>query len=485
MKGSVYKRCGCSEVVDGRRRQLGARCPKLRRADGTWNPRHGSWTFATSTTGKGGKRQPIVRGGFDTQAEAQRELDQVRDKINRGVVVNDRITVGQYLAEWLAAKADVRRSTLRGYGQHITNYLEPELGHHRLSQLRVAHVAEALAQVTSSDANRQRVRATLRSALNDAVREGLVATNPAALVKLPSGKRPKALLWTAERVERWREATERLAKAGKDDPRRAALESAAQPPSPVMVWTPAQLGAFLDAAAVDRQYALFHLVAHRGLRRGEACGLAWSDVDLNAGHLTVRTQLVQLGWDVYEDDPKSDAGGRTIALDAGTVGALRAHRRRQLEERMVWGSAWQDTGKVFTREDGSQLHPATVTDRFHALHAAADLPPIRLHDLRHGAASLMLAAGVQMKVVQETLGHSSIGLTADTYTSVYPEVAAEAAEAAAALVPRAAAGTGVVTSSTHRLPGESAGSETRRSSLVGPRGIEPRTRGLKVRCSAC
>jgi hypothetical protein len=102
-----------------------------------------------------------------------------------------------------------------------------------------------------------------------------------------------------------------------------------------------------------------------------------------------------------------------------------------------------DSGKVFTREDGSVLHPATVTDRFQALAAAAKLPPIRLHDLRHGAASLMLAAGVPAKVVQETLGHSTITLTLDTYTSVYTEVA----EAAAALVPRG--GTSAHTPHTH------------------------------------
>jgi len=103
---------------------------------------------------------------------------------------------------------------------------------------------------------------------------------------------------------------------------------------------------------------------------------------------------------------------------------------------MLLGEAWTDSGKVFTREDGVPLHPASVSDRFRRLFDEAGLPPVRLHDLRHGAASLMLAAGVPMKVVQETLGHSSSALTADTYTSVYPEVAAEAAEAAAALVPR-------------------------------------------------
>jgi integrase len=212
---------------------------------------------------------------------------------------------------------------------------------------------------------------------------------------------------------------------------------------------------FLDAAEQDQLYPLFHLIAHRGLRRGEACGVSWTDVDLDAARLTVRAQLVQVGWEVMEGAPKSDAGERTIALDAGTVAVLRTHRRRQLAARLAWGPAWADSGRVFTREDGSALHPATVTERFHALSVAAKLPPIRLHDLRHGAASLMLAAGVAPKVVQETLGHSTVGPTLDTYNSVYTEVATEAAEAAAALVPR---GTGPAahTPHTHRPSGASA-----------------------------
>ncbi len=120
------------------------------------------------------------------------------------------------------------------------------------------------------------------------------------------------------------------------------------------------------------------------------------------------------------------------------------------------------------------MHPATITDRFHDLVVAADLPPIRLHDLRHGAASLMLAAGVDLKVVQETLEHSSITLTSDTYTSVYPAVAAAAVDAAAALVPRAV-GTGVVTPLSRqradtRPEKETAGQRVRRQ------GLEPRTR---------
>jgi integrase len=161
-----------------------------------------------------------------------------------------------------------------------------------------------------------------------------------------------------------------------------------------------------------------------------------------------------------------------VALDAGTVVAVQAHRKQQMADRLAWGSAWVETGKVFVRENGATLHPANVTDRFHAIAEAADLPPIRLHDLRHGAASLMLAAGQGMKLVQEMLGHSSSAITADTYTSVYPKVAAAAAEAAAALVPRQATGTEVHTPRTHSA---SAGkTETGKpGQRVGPQGIEP------------
>jgi integrase len=125
-------------------------------------------------------------------------------------------------------------------------------------------------------------------------------------------------------------------------------------------------------------------------------------------------------------------------MDTATVSALAEHRRRQLKDQLVWGEAWKSTGLVFTREDGSSLHPDLMTRRFERLARRAGLPPIRLHDLRHGAATLALAAGVDMKVISVMLGHSSISITADTYTSVLPQLGHPAAEAAAALVPRAA-----------------------------------------------
>jgi integrase len=123
-------------------------------------------------------------------------------------------------------------------------------------------------------------------------------------------------------------------------------------------------------------------------------------------------------------------------LDAGTLAVLQAWRHAQQSEAQAWGSAWQHNGLIFTREDGSQLHPDLVTDTFQRIAESAGLPPVRLHDLRHAAASLALQAGVPMKVVSEQLGHNSLGITADTYTSVLPAVAHAAAEAVAGTVPR-------------------------------------------------
>jgi len=152
--------------------------------------------------------------------------------------------------------------------------------------------------------------------------------------------------------------------------------------------------------------------------------------------LPCQPAIVQLGWATEVGDPKSDSGARTVNLDAGTIGVLRLWRAQQDDERRTWGGAWRHTGLVFTREDGSALHPDMATRSFERLYRAAGLPPIRLHDLRHTAASLALQAGVPLKVVSEQLGHSSLAITADTYTSVLPAVAQAAAEAVASIVPR-------------------------------------------------
>jgi integrase len=413
------------------------------------------------------------------QKAALPDYDDLRRRYRHGASFSAG-TTGEYLLSWLADRkraGDISKRTLTGYESHIVRIFLPAFGDEPLDKLRVSHVIGAFEAIDreneriaaarqSADpvvrksvagkritgaATKQRIRATLRSALSDAAsaEHPLITVNVAKLIRLESGRRPKARVWTPARVEAWQAAYEqRLALLGPGAPLRdrfSAWHSLADRPSPVMVWTPAQTGAFLDAIAGHRLYPLFHLIAFRGLRRGEACGLRWADTDLDAGEVTILTQLVQNGWDVEEDSPKTDSSDAAVALDRATVTVLRTWWRAQLAERLAWGEGWVNTGRVFTREDGTDLHPAQATVAFERAAFEAGLPPLRLHDLRHSAASLAFAAGADIKAVQAMLRHSSVAITADTYTSVLPEVAADYAEKMAAIVPRravAAAGPG-------------------------------------------
>jgi integrase len=266
-------------------------------------------------------------------------------------------------------------------------------------------------------ATRQRIRATLRAALNTAITRQLITHNCAEHLEMDAAKRPKAQLWTPDRVEHWRRTGEK--------------------PSPVMVWTPDQLGVFFDQAEEHRLFALYWLIAMRGPRRGEAIGLNWPDVDLDGAQLTYVTELVQDGWDVVETAPKTDGSAATIGLGPATVEVLRAHRARQLSEQQAAGEDWADTGKVFTTELGEWLHPEFVSDEFQRLYEAGGLPSINLRDLRHVAATLIHAGGGDLHAIKEVLRHSTITLTSDTYTSLLPEVDREIAAKSEAIVPRA------------------------------------------------
>ena len=166
-----------------------------------------------------------------------------------------------------------------------------------------------------------------------------------------------------------------------------------------------------------------------GMRRGEILGLRWSDLDLDRARLSVRQALVSVGYEVVHSTPKSHSA-RVIDLDAETVAQLRAHRRRQDEERAEWGADYQDQDLVVAEENGEPIHPHTFSQAFERLIAKARLPTIRLHDLRHTHATLALKAGVPVKVISERLGHESPAFTLKQYAHVIPGMQAEAAAVA-------------------------------------------------------
>jgi integrase len=378
--GSVFRRCGCRDQATGR--LLAASCPEL------GSRRHGTWYFSVELPSPAGDRRRVRRGGFASRGAAAAALDAISGSAASPVA-------GLGTGEWLASRVSMRASTSRGYAAHVRGYLVPYLGGIPLAELSPADVQAMFAAIIRGDAalGRPVSAATLRrihAALNGAARGGLIGSNPGRWPELPAAAGPRPQVWTPALTERWEREGWR----------------------PVVgVWT----AGFLAGVRGHRLYALFHLVALRGLRRGEAAGLRWSDLDLDAGTLTVTGQLQQLGGRLMAP-PKSDAGRRVIALDRTTIAALRAHHVGQQAERAAAGWRWAETGYVFTTVTGKPVGPDRLTRLFRHLVADSGLPPVTLHGLRPGAATLALAAGADLKIVQDQLGHSTITLTADTYT---------------------------------------------------------------------
>ena len=279
-----------------------------------------------------------------------------------------------------------------------TTNLIPLLGHHRLDRLRATHVqaafdkiAEQAEAVAAENAQRHRTLATAKQA--------------------------------------WREHDAPAARAARTALTQAWRETSTVP-GPVMVWTLA----LLTAAHNHRLHPLYLLVAHCGLRCGEAVGLRWEDINLDTGIIEIRQQIVQHGQVAQTAETKTHAGERTIIAAPTVLKALTAERARQRHRRNDARRTWRDTGLAFTTDTGTALHPSHITDQFRRLARDAGLPPIRLHDLRHGAATHALTAGVPIKTVSEMLGHSSYVITADTYTSVADEAKRAAAQAIADLL---------------------------------------------------
>ena len=279
----VFKRCGCTDGKTGR--QLAGRCPHLAQSG------HGSWYYALQVTTVGGRKARYRRGGFATGEAAaiarQAILDGPADEAAAGAR-----TVARRLRHWLAqAEPHLRPSTAHGYRDHIDRYLIPGIGRITLADLTGKRLQACFSLLSRqrtlngtpiAASTVDRVRATLRSALNAAVREGLIATNPLAQVRLDKPVRPHPVIWTDEHVEAWR----------RDGIR-----------PPVAVWTLRQLVGFLTGVGNDRLAALWWLIALRGLRRGEAAALDRDDLDSESRELTITRQLIALPGELYCGPP--------------------------------------------------------------------------------------------------------------------------------------------------------------------------------------
>jgi integrase len=372
----------------------------------------GTWTVLVYAGFVGGRRQQMKRRGFKTERDAKKAEAKLIADLERGLVVKSpRITVERYLVDvWLPAKVPtVKPSTVASYRQMIATCIVPTLGDVQLSKVDGptlnALYGHLLANGRTGASGRRgglsaktvrNVHGLLHRAFADAVRWRKLPVNPC-----DSADQPKLT-----RVE-------------------------------MQAWSSADLQAFVTAASDDRLGAAWRLLAMTGMRRGELCGLRWSDVDLDARRLRIVQTIGMAGDTPTVGTPKTAAGARPVAIDAGTVAALKAWKVRQTEERLLMGAGWQGAHDlIVTEPDGTPVHPQVLTRRFTSIVKAAKLPTIRLHDVRHSYATAALAAGVPVKVLSTRLGHADIGTTLRIYAHVLPGDDEAAADLVASAVLR-------------------------------------------------
>jgi len=369
----------------------------------------GSWQITIElgrdpVTGKRLRATSTVRG---SRRHAESELTAKLHALSRGSYVRpSKQTTGEFLERWLrdSAKGSLAPRTFERYEDAIRSHVIPTLGSIRLTDLRAAHVTSA----EMAWLDHGRVRPTgglspstvlhhhrvLRKALQQAIRWGELLVNPVDGVTPPRAARTEMRVLNRE-----------------------------------------QAAVFLSAAAATEFEVPLLMALHTGVRLGELLGMRWADLDLTSRHLRVQQTLQRpRAGGVEFGPPKTHRSRRPISLAATIVESLRRHRAAQSEQQLGAGRAWQGTDLVFTEGLGSPLSATRLRKGFHRILREASLPPLRLHDLRHTMATLMLAAGVHPKIVSERLGHASIRITLDTYSHVLPGLQEEAAESLVATI---------------------------------------------------
>ncbi len=320
-----------------------------------------------------------------TRQEVATKLAELSLKAAKGLLPTpEAITFAEWANLWLERKAkEARPKTAHAYRYDLAPLIR-EIGHLRLQAIRPHHLRAAFDRLRDGGLSRRGLREALmlaRAIFREALKVDLIMRNPAEAVEVSL---PKA--------------------------------------SPVgKVLLPEQVPAFLEAAKEERLYPALFLILTTGLRRGEVCGLKWEDVDLEGWRLTVRNNRTTLSGKVLETLPKTTRGFRTIHLSPDAVEVLRAWKRVQEEEREKAQDAWEDTGYVFTNPLGLPIHPDNLNHALRRVCDRAGLPRLRVHDLRHTHATLLLRKGVPVEVVSEKLGHATPAFTLTQYRHILPE----------------------------------------------------------------
>jgi len=355
-----------------------------------------SWTMVLEfgrdpATGKRRQQWTTVKG---PRPDAERKLAELLHQVDTGAFVKPtKLTLSAFLEQWLRdyAATNVRPRTFEGYRTVVRSQLVPKLGHIALAELRPAHLQAYYAK---------------------ALTEGRVDGKPGGLSARSVLHHHRVLSEALSHAVKWGLVTRNVAKAV-DPPRPERVEMNALDADGV--WR------LLEAAQGTPYHPMLHLAIYTGMRRSEILGLRWMDVDFRMATISVVQVMHRLrGGRIVFQEPKTQKGRRLVDLSPTAVLALRAHHERQEAKQDMLGLALAGSDLVFSQPDGSPSLPDTLSHAFAKIAARAGLPGVRLHDLRHTHATLMLRQGVHPKVVQERLGHSTIGVTLDTYSHVTP-----------------------------------------------------------------
>ena len=369
------------------------------------------WMFVVDSRSTDGKRRQIRRRGFDTKKAAQDALNDVlADLRSGGWVEPSKQTVAAFLTEWLETiESTVRPSTHFSYGRYIRLHVVPRIGDVKLQSL---------------DAG------TLNSLYADLLREGH-KTKAGGLAPRTVHYIHTILHRAFKDATKWGRLTRNPSDAA-DPPRQTAGNRNAA----MRTWPAEVVGQFLKRSRDegDRYQAAWELLATTGMRRGETLGLRWTDVDLELAVVSIVQTVILVDHVTQYGTPKTKAGARSVDLDPSTVAALLSHRKRQNEERLLLGTGWRNNDLVFCKVDGEPLNPDRFSREFTRRVTRFDLPKLSLHGLRHTWATVALKAGIHPKVVQERLGHATIGITLDTYSHVTAGMQADAAARIANLI---------------------------------------------------
>jgi integrase len=419
-----------------------------------------------------GRRRQKWHSGYRTKREAERARVDLLSKLDRGEYVEpSQQTAAEFLEEWLRAiEPTLRPSTFDSYSRNVRNHVIAYIGSVRLTKIDAGTLNGLYAHLLAS--GRRKPSRTGRGYSPDVVEralelraDGLTLAETAESLRTEvaeadhitkdtlacllrrhaaakegddtdAGLDPRTVNYVHTIVHRAFKDAVRWGRLARNPADAADPPRSRQKPDGVHAWDAATVREFLSVSheSGDRLHPLWVLLSMTGMRRGEALGLLWSDVDLDAARLRVVQTIVQVRSKVAISEPKTMRGRRPIALDAGTVAVLRDHRRRSLEERIQVGSAFEDRGLVFHHPDGSCLRPDAVSAAFVRRVRAAGLPRLTLQGLRHTWATLALERGIHPRVVQERLGHSSIAITLGIYSHVAPTLHDEAAQTVADLV---------------------------------------------------